>query len=330
MTDLKDMLSSLYSFASDAKNFLYDSGLADSVRIPVPVLSIGNLSFGGTGKTPVTEKILSLCEEKGLKSAVVARNYKAQSTSVQKVDLHHSHGAIYYGDEAYLLAQKFPEFPVWTGPKKFLTAQSAFQQALSPLKLIVVDDGFQHRSLHRDFDLVLIDCTSQEDEDELLPKGRFREGFSSLQRASAVALTKVNWADPSRVEHLRKKIPAGKEIYEIEFHQHFSNQIEPTTPVLAVSGIAKPKTFEKNLVGYSVREHLVFPDHHFYSSDDLDKIMKAFKIRDCQQILTTEKDFVKLQNFPEIRDLLNPILVTTEFRGEPRGLNAFLDNCRQL
>lgn len=328
MADWKDMLASLYGVGADAKNFLYDTGLLDSVSLQAQVLSVGNLSVGGTGKTPVVENILSKALERKIRTTVVSRNYQARSRGIQKVDVGRADGGFYYGDEAFFLAKKYPQSSVWTGPQKFLTAQKA--EGLEKPKLVIVDDGFQHRALHRDFDLVLLDCTASLEEEELLPRGRLREDFASLQRASAVALTKVNWAPAHRMDSLKARIPKHLEIYEIEFHPTSKKVIETGSRVLSVSGIAKPQIFEKTLSGlgvnlFEVAETLVYPDHHAYTNQDVVKILERLRTLNCQQILTTEKDFVKLQTFPEVREFLNPILIATHFRQEPKGLYEFLD-----
>jgi tetraacyldisaccharide 4'-kinase len=325
-SDWKDMLSSVYALAADGKNYLYDIGLVDSVQVGCPVLSVGNLSMGGTGKTPVVQKILSLAIGRGIKPGVVARNYQARSRGIQRVNIRKPDGASYYGDEPFFLGQTFQSTSVWTGPQKYLTAQQATRA--ENLGLIVVDDGFQHRNLHRDFDLVLIDCTSDPEEDFLVPKGHLRESFSSLHRASAVALTKVNWAAPERVAEIRAKIPTGVEVYEIEFHSTLSKPLEADGAAIVVSGIAKPQVLTKTLQAFpnlQVREHLRFSDHYAYQMKDAHRIEETMRKAECRQILTTEKDFVKLQVFSEIRDFLNPIKITTEFREEPKGLYAFLD-----
>lgn len=322
---LREALSSIYDAAISSRNYLYDVELLDGVRLPVPVLSVGNLSIGGTGKTPVAQWILAKCLEMKLRPGLVSRNYKAQSRSIQRVDLTRENAASYYGDEAFLLAQKFSPLPVWTGPQKFMTAQALVTH--QKVDLLIVDDGFQHRALQRDFDLVLLDCTSKAEEDFLLPQGRLRENYSSLRRASAVGLTKSNWATPERIENLRKRIPEGVEVFEIEFHQGFAKPVEKETPSLLVSGIAQPKVLEKNLAGYTVREHLVFADHHAYTEKDVGQILQAFRLREAQQILTTEKDLVKLQAFPDLKELLNPIQISTKFKDEPKGLHGFLGRC---
>lgn len=331
--DVKDMLSSIYGLVTDFRNSLYDYDLLDSVKISTPVLSVGNLSMGGTGKTPVVEKILSLALEKNLQTAVISRNYLARSRGVHRVLTSRKDGAYFYGDEPFQLAQKFESAAVWTGPRKYLTAQEALK--FSPYDLLVIDDGFQHRALHRDFDLVLLDSSAPSSEDFIVPKGRFRESFKALQRVQAVALTKVNWSTPERVQQLKARIPQGVEVYEIEFKMDFKKPVEKGSRVLAVSGIAKPEVFRKNLHSiadghFEVHEYLTFPDHYAYSDKDVLRLVQKLRQFDGQQILTTEKDFVKLSLYPDLADLLNPVSVEIEFREEPKGLYAFLDKCRRL
>jgi tetraacyldisaccharide 4'-kinase len=325
-SDLKSLLSALYAPLTEGKNFLYDSGLLDSVNLRVPVLSVGNLSMGGTGKTPVVQQILLMALEKKIRVSVVARNYQARSRGIHKVDSQRPDAAAFYGDEACLVATLFPQVGVWTGPQKYLTAQeTAFQDNC---QLILVDDGFQHRALHRDFDLVLVDCSAQSSEESLIPAGRFREGLASLKRAQMVALTKVNWADPLQVERWKSRIPAGVETCEIEFHTTSLQPIPDSARILAVCGIAKPESFSRTvreLGPLELVDTLVFGDHFDYGPRDVHRILERFRRFDCHQILTTEKDFVKLSQYPELTQFINPVRVQTRFRQEPQGLNAFLD-----
>ncbi len=330
--DYKEMLASIYGMAADFKNVLYDYNFLDQVGLSTPVLSVGNLSVGGTGKTPVVSRILKEAESRGLNSAVIARNYRARSRGIHHVQTFSDAGGSFYGDEASLLAKLHPESAVWTGPTKHLTAQAALAE--EDYQLLIVDDGFQHRALHRDFDLVLLDCTAPLEEDFLLPKGRLRESFQSLERASAVALTKVNWSTEEHVQILYSRIPQHLEIYEIEFKVSPLSAIEKGASVLAVSGIAKPQVFHQTLRALSentfdLKEHLIFSDHHDYTEKDADLILKKMLELGCQQILTTEKDLVKLGDFPQLTDHLNPLRVATEFKETPKGLYAFLDQCRR-
>ncbi len=330
MADWKEMLSSLYAVGADTKNFLFDAGLIDSAALEMPVLSVGNLSMGGTGKTPVVQMILQQALDRGLKPLVVARNYMARSRGVHRLEISRADGAQYYGDEAFFLAQKYPSIPVWTGPKKYLTAQYAAKY--DKPDFVIVDDGFQHRSLRRDFDLVLLDATEDMRNEALVPVGRLREGFASLERAQMVALTKVNWASEERLIALRRKIPAGLPVVEIEFQSEPLMAKPEGAKVLAVSGIASPKVFEQSLKAHPAFEmvfHQVYPDHYAYSASDADLILKKAKEIGATQILTTEKDFVKLQVFPQLKELLNPLCLKLKFRSEPKELYDFLDRSRR-
>jgi tetraacyldisaccharide 4'-kinase len=234
-----------------------------------------------------------------------------------------------------MLASKFPTVQVWTGPRKYLTAQTAVRNQTPDL--VIVDDGFQHRSLRRDFDLVLLDCTASPEEEMILPLGRFREGFASLQRAHAVILTKVNWASEERLNALRGRIPNGVPVYELEFHSRPSRDIASDSRVLALSGIARPHVFEKSLevlqaemgISFKVASHLSYADHFDYQKSDIEKILQKFRDLGVSEILTTEKDFVKLRVYPEIKELLNPLQISTQFRQDPSELYAFLDRSRR-
>lgn len=334
---LNRILGKVYGGAVQTKNFLYDSGFADQISISKPVLSVGNISVGGTGKSPVVEKIISMCLEKGLRPCLVARNYRAQSVGTQKIELGRAYGAQFYGDEAYSIAQKFPDVPVFTGPQKAETAR--FAEKSASFDILLVDDGFQHRALFRDFDLVLIDATAEQSENQLLPAGNLREGFGSLERSSMVAITKVNLASEVAVHEVQKLIPSQLEKVQVEFFQKPLKEIPVGCRTLILSGIAKPAVFEQGIrllatvageqavQKFEIVESLRFSDHHPYSQADVLKISEQFRALNCQQILTTEKDFVKLKVFPEIEPFLNPVMLQLNFLTEPRGLNAFLDQC---
>jgi tetraacyldisaccharide 4'-kinase len=311
------------------RNFLYDVGLADPVRIARPVVSIGNLSMGGTGKTPLVAEVIKLALEKNIKPIVIARNYRAESSGVSKVDLKVNRAAKFFGDEAVSLATQFPQVSVYTGPKKYLSAQAVEKN--EKFDLLIIDDGFQHRSLHRDFDIVLIDASRPEKENEIFPKGYFREGFSSLRRADLILLTKVNWAKEGAVEKLRAQISkfSKAEICEVEFLQEPVTDIQKTEKVITVAGIAHPENFELELQkqGLDVAKSLRFSDHHSYDSKSVAQMIDVMKQEGATRILTTEKDFVKLAQFSGITEVLVPVKIKASLCSEAEGLNAFLDKC---
>jgi tetraacyldisaccharide 4'-kinase len=328
----REPLTRVMDFVVKIRNLAYDYDLLDSVSVSMPVISVGNLSMGGVGKTPFVAKLIELCRERGLRPAVIARNYKARSRGVHRVLLNYSHPhfnpASFYGDEPYMLAEKFPDVPVFTGPLKYFTAQVACRD--QNVDLLIIDDGFQHRALKKDFEIVLIDSSRPETENQIFPAGKMRESFSSLERADLVVLTKTEMAQPAQLENLHRRIPEAIPNVEIRSQMRFT---EAKKNYLAVAGIAHPEQFFSGLQkrGLSVKGYLSFSDHHLYGYDDIEKIKNEMRLVGAEAILTTQKDAVKLRAFkideavPELA--IDSVSVEIEFLSEPRGLNAFLDQC---
>lgn len=322
-------LSKVYGFLLKQKQNLYHKNILTVYKLQKTVISVGNLSMGGTGKTPVVEALIKLCLQRSLKPCVISRNYKAQSLGVQKVNLARSGAALFYGDEPVQIAQKYPDVSIWTGPRKYLTAIEAEQH--EGCDLFIVDDGFQHQALHRDFDIVLIDATSKSCDDQLVPAGRLREDFSALSRAQMIFLTKVNWADPKRVLELKNKLPCEVPLIEVEFHSQLKHPVKSGTRYLLVSGIANPQVFEDqakpmiSAAGAEIVEHLIFADHCPYADSELNKIESYILQNKVDVVLTTEKDFTKLQEVSFLKNKINCITVSASFCQMPKGLYEFLD-----
>jgi tetraacyldisaccharide 4'-kinase len=333
-------LAQVYGAVLKGKEFLYQAGFADVIDLPVPVLSVGNLSVGGTGKTPVTEYLLREAERHGLKVIVISRNYKASSHGIHRVDVLRKDGAHYYGDEPFWLAKKHPQFSVYVGPVKVWTAVQATRD--NEVDLVIVDDGFQHRGLHRDFDCVLLDATASAASEQLLPAGRFREDFSALKRAELVIITKANWATAERVASLRAKIPSGVEIIEMDFHLKVPAALPAHSAVLVFCGIARPDVFRRTLEdlskveseemkpNFEIKKFLSFADHYSYTLKDVQNILRTADEAGCEKILTTEKDLVKIQAFKTQVERFLPVEMTAAFREEPRTLNDFFDKLSGL
>lgn len=287
----------IYHTVVGAKNRLYDTGVLTGEKLPVPVISIGNLSFGGTGKTPC---ILFLAKELGeeFKFNVVTRSYRADLTRPERVNLNRTGAAAVYGDEACLLQAHLPHAEVWSGPVKTDTARASL--ASSP-DLILVDDGFSHRRLVRDFDLVLIDATAGLDDDYL------REPIGSLGRASAVLLTKVNLAGPEAARSLCDRL-------QVRFPRLpvFEATVSSVVPAPKKSGLflfcglGRPDSLVRDLElqGFTIHEKILFHDHYAYTAADETRILELYRAARKQRpnlvLLTTGKDMVKLQN-PELR-----------------------------
>lgn len=329
---LRKPLGKLVSALTRLRNAAYDYDLLDGVRLSKPVISVGNLSMGGVGKTPFVAKLIVMCKERGLRPAVVSRNYKALSRGVHKVLLNYDHPnfnpASFYGDEPYMLASQFPDVPVFTGSMKYFTAFIAAKT--SEIDILIIDDGFQHRALHRDFDIVLIDASRPMEENQIFPQGQAREDFSSLLRADLVVLTKTESADLGQLEIVKKQIPEG--ISHIDSRQRMLAE-SGMAPALAVAGIAHPEQFFSGLreLQAQVKGSLSFSDHHQYTDEDIEKILQEMRLTGAECVLTTEKDAVKLRRLKPFSDpdnqLVKSVHLEIEFLSEPRGLHAFLDQC---
>lgn len=288
------VLSEVYAGLAKTRNWVYDRGLAPTVSVPIPVVSFGNLTVGGTGKTPVSDFTLALLLERGHRPGLVTRSYRADLKKPERVQPDVAGGAALFGDEAVWLARKHPQVPVWAGPVKSETAR-ALAGALN-LELLLVDDGFQHRRLRRDRDLLLVDATEPLKNYRCVPAGRGREAFSAWHRADAVLLTKTNLAEPEHVAALRKTFAAEKPVFEFE-------SVLETTPVgregvLLVSGIARPESFRAlfaRLHPQAEIHELRFGDHHPFSMSDVDAIRDRARERGVRRIFITEKDDVKLR-----------------------------------
>lgn len=330
------MLEQIYFGLISGKNFLYDAGLLDSVHCRIPVISVGNLSAGGAGKTPLVNWLLQVCQERKISAAVVARNYKAESQGVEEVKLNLREGPSYFGDEAYLLKQKNPDAGVWTGPQKFITSQ--YCDNTQKYQLILIDDGFQHRNLARDLDIVLLDASVDYSQYRLLPRGRLREPFQSLKRADMIIVTKVNWDGEGNYQKIFERIrnAVGEEQMTKVFSANYEISLQippqPNERFLLVSGIAQPHSLVKSLKEYKaslpsdfqLADHIVFPDHHSYGREDLERIERAQRELGCGRVLTTEKDLVKLSTLGAKSDI-QALQLSIKFNRNPEIIYDFFN-----
>ncbi|HWU41964.1 MAG TPA: tetraacyldisaccharide 4'-kinase, partial [Bdellovibrio sp.] len=220
------------------------------------------------------------------------------------VDVSHPFAARYYGDEPLLLAQANPEVAVYVGNSKWKTAEYA--TSTHPFDVVFVDDGFQHRKLQRDLNVVILDATESLENYEVIPEGRARESWEGLKRADVILLSKCNLADEENLKSLESKLPANKEI--LYFGYNIQNFIHPSLgkksrdefkhkKIFLVSAIARPDVFEKMMreIGEISKKSLHFRDHHQYSDSDVRHILEEFEKSQSDFLVTTEKDAVKLR-----------------------------------
>ena len=308
-------IAGLYSWLMDLRNWAYDEGVFAVHKLETPVVSVGNLTLGGTGKTPVIALLLDWCRHHGVRASVISRGYRRQSRGVMAVDPNDlRRGGAYYGDEPFWLAQRYREFQVVVAENRVAGAQLS-QQTYHP-QLIFLDDGFQHRRMGRDLDMVLVDATEPLSSYRVFPAGRLREKMDGLRRAQFVLLTKKNLV---RVDHYSQmlmdfRIPPQK---LIELDYRFSSLQNLVTgesksptffkdkPVLLVCGIAKPESFlelAQAQMHADVRGLIAYPDHTEYVAEDLLDLEAKAKEFGCEAMICTQKDAVKLKGLSGLTD----------------------------
>ncbi len=271
-------LSKVYSAATTLRNTLFDRGVLSSRRLEQPVISVGNLSVGGSGKTPFVIALGELLQARGIRFDVLSRGYRRKTRGVLVVEPDGSAGDV--GDEPLLIARRLG-VPVIVGESRYEAGRLA-EQKFQP-QLHILDDGFQHRSLARDFDIVLV--TEQDFDDRLLPSGRLRERLSALQRADAIVL-------PAGVAVDHSALPQ-KPIWRIERSLALPNV--PAAPVV-FCGIARPEQFfaQVRAAGIKPAAEVEFRDHHAYDLDDIQSLVSERTRKDAGGFLTTEKDLINL------------------------------------
>jgi tetraacyldisaccharide 4'-kinase len=285
-------LTGLYSAASTLRNTLFDRGVLSSRCLDQPVVSVGNLAVGGSGKTPFVIALGELLKERGIRFDVLTRGYRRKSRGVLVVDPNGA--AADFGDEPLLIARCLG-VPVIVGESRYQAGRLAERKFQPQLHLL--DDGFQHRYLARDFDIVLV--TKRDFDDQLLPSGRLREPLSSLARADAIVLP-AGWA----VNHpaLSQKL-----VWRIQ-----RNLVLPSVPPapIAFCGIARPEQFfaQVRAAGITPAAEIEFRDHHAYNKTDIDRLFAMRGKLGASGFLTTEKDAV---NLGSLQDDLKPLAVAT-------------------
>ncbi len=293
-------LTGLYGAATALRNTLYDRGVLSSRRLEQPVVSVGNLSVGGSGKTPFVIALGNLLKARGIRFDVLARGYRRKTRGVLVVE---SDGnAADFGDEPLLIARRLG-VPVIVGESRYDAGRVA-ERKFQP-QLHILDDGFQHRSLVRDFDIVLMpECDF---DDRILPSGRLREPLSSLQRADAIVLSRDPSGQDSSIHDLTIENLArqGKLIWRIKRELLLPNL--PSAPVV-FCGIARPGQFfaQVRAAGITPAAEVIFRDHHAYDLDDIQALVRARRDRQADGFLTTEKDAINLT--PE-QHCLEPLAV---------------------
>jgi len=283
--------SFFYRIAVILRNLLFDISIFRETKVDAAVVSIGNITAGGTGKTPLVAWLCNYFAERNITTAVLTRGYKLRDCDL--------------ADEPVILAKNCPKAEIivnadrTAGAKKAITERNA--------KLLIMDDGFQHRKLARDIDIVAIDATEPFGCEKLLPAGFLREPVSSLKRADAVVITRINQTQPERIEEIKKRVlslnpnivfaaavykPICAKLIKDSFID--INELK-TKKIYAFCGIGNPDAFFQTVgeLALNIVGTRVYNDHHRYTGSDITAICEDGRYKQAELIITTQKDWIK-------------------------------------
>ena len=301
-------LAAGYKMGVALRGAAYRRGWFKTRRLRRPVVSVGNLTTGGTGKTPLVAHLVERLLKRGWKPAILTRGYgRRRGADVIAVEPapERAPDPREIGDEPALLARKLPEVPLVVSADRYRAGCLA--EARFNVDVHILDDGFQHFSLARDVDVVVLDVTQELSDHALLPVGRLREPCAALKRADLVVLSRVELGDPAKIEERVREITPQSKIFRSK--TNFSKLLDLRTSrlhgveellghsVLVFCGIGNPPAFfaDAERRGFSVVAKTAFGDHHVYNPGELDRLVARARRSGAVALITTEKD---VMNFP--------------------------------
>lgn len=302
--------SPIYSLAMRLREKLYAFRLLTRTTLPVPVISVGNLVLGGTGKTPMVRYLVDFLRQEGYHPAIVSRGYRGTAKNAVNVV---SDGksillsAEEAGDEPSMLANTLRDIPVLTGKKRILPAREAVALGADCL---ILDDGFQHLAVKRDLDIVLFDAVYQAGNSRVFPGGPLREPVAALNRADCFIITGTTDTNKERAEKfavlLQQRFPGRPVFFSHRSRLCFSDLqgtiCDPAKlgPAFAFCGIALPERFAESLKETAVDlcGFISLADHTNYTALQMEKMEQKAQQQGAKVLITTEKDAVKLRQFP--------------------------------
>ncbi len=284
-------ISLFYRTAVAIRNFFYDVSIRKAHKAEAVVISVGNITTGGTGKTPLVAWICNYLAEKNVPVAILTRGYKMTNSD--------------FADEPAMLAKAAANAKVIINPDRVAGAKKAVEQL--GIKTIVMDDGFQHRRLHRNVDIVAIDATEPFGYGKVLPAGLLREPLKAMKRATAVVITRYNQSQPENIEQIQNvlekfapKIPVAKAMHKpVKMKMTGNKEISfaelADKKIFAFCAIGNPEAFFQTLTELSLNivGTKVYNDHHRYSQADINDIYEQAKYCRAEVIVTTQKDWTK-------------------------------------
>lgn len=322
---LLNTLSPIYGAAVRLRTIAYKYGIFKSKRLPCKVISVGNITAGGTGKTPMTIYLAKLLKKLGYKTAILSRGYKGKAEKNGGIVSNGKEilmNAEYSGDEPLMMAQILGDVPVLVGKNRFKMGMLAIRE-FKP-DVILLDDGFQHIKLDRNINLLLLDGKKPFDNGYMLPKGMLREPLSALARADAFILTR-SISDTA----IPISLPKDRPVFRTVHVPYFRGKIIAGRRVFAFSGIANNDDFLQTLNSFDceVIGFKGFSDHYTYSDDDLDRIFTSAKNASADMLLTTEKDYARIaHNLEKCPIEIGIIGIEISFGNDAAAFEQFIVN----
>lgn len=297
-------LSLLFRIGVFFRNFLYNSGILRAKVLEPKIISVGNISAGGTGKTPFVELITEYLIRKNKFVVVVSKGYKREFDDIKVVETgfkneKHELNTENLGDEALMLLENLSSAGLEggllvVGDDK--TKAAKFVATKFKPEIIIIDDGFQHRKLFRDLDIVILNQSSDK---YMIPAGKLREPIKNYRRADMLVIN--NKFDKNPLNENRKNMPQVICSYQFESFMGIDDKILPVEEIKSATvycGIGEPDSFRLLLdnLGIRINEFIPFPDHHYFTNSELENLMNSFTKNGSSHILTTQKDYVRLKN----------------------------------
>ncbi|MBE6220448.1 MAG: tetraacyldisaccharide 4'-kinase [Rikenellaceae bacterium] len=311
MKFLLKLISYLYRLVITIRHWLFDVGLLKSEKFDIPIICVGNITVGGTGKTPAAEMIIDYMRS-FYHVALLSRGYGRRTSGYIEVEKNSSYRDV--GDEPLQVKLKFPDTLVVVCENR-VEAIKRIQREHPDVNLIIMDDGFQHRHVEARINVVVVDSTRPFASDDYLPAGTLRDKIDALSRAHYFLVTKCD----SNMSQLDQRL-WRKDLQKIAYQRVYFTRVVPSDAVplhnvgarldvgdsvVLMSGIGNPKVFVSSMKErYNVLKSFTFPDHHKYSVEDLNKVTEFMEQHPQAKLLITEKDAVKLRRSRRVPELL--------------------------
>lgn len=306
-----------YAWYLKIRDSLYEHQQIKTFKADIPVISVGNLNTGGSGKTPFIEFLVKEIQQKNpsKKIVIVSKSYKAQLTEPREVTEKDIHSPEVFGDEACLL-KSLLKVDVWSGPVKYQTLQSALKH--KKYDVAIIDDGFSHLKIKKDLNIVVFDVSRRRSHYRLLPFGRMREPWSALKRSDLVVFTKIENQEIEKINDFRKHV---EEFQKNCITANFTNEFRiKEKGIFLFTGIGHPESLIEGLkkAGFSIEKNHTYADHYNFPSSVQQKLWDEYsqlKNKFPVALVTTQKDYIKIKH-PQLLKHIQPLNLKVDMSNE--------------